>query len=595
MEGTQVAPSPSEPVACFPIPQVANVTAGTSPGRTLLQRVRALNGKPIYPWRRVPNYVWCTLFTAMGGFCFGFDTGSIGPITVMSQFEHQFFNDQKIDPMLQGLIVSSILLTASLASLLSGPLSNKISRIRTISLGAVVFAAGCAIACSAGSLAQLFVGRCIAGTGEGVYLSAITVYTIEIAPASARGRLGSALQVLITIGLATGYLVCYGTSQLTSSLSWRFPFGIQAIVSVVLGAGCPLLPHSPRWLHHVGRHDEARAAWERLGVAAADVEKTEQAAQREAAERGSFWTEVGQMWKKGVRGRTFLGVFLQAMQQASGIDGVLYYAPVLFTNVGLSSSTSFAASGVSGILIVIATIASQRFTDTWGRRPSMIGGGFLIALSMLTIGTLYASKATDYQAGRWAVIVLIYIFVIGFNSTWAICIRIICVEIQPPRTRAAVSSLGQCANWAVNWIIALTTPLFLAKSSSGPYFLFGTCSLLTAFVCIAYQPETRGSSLEEVDENFSQSPWQSLLPNNVLSRLSSVTPTRSRATSDALPPPPLEDVEEEEVEIEMDVIHLPEVAFGGPWHYAHRLTDTRLAGLLQVQMPQEETIEYPLY
>lgn len=241
----------------------------------------------------------------------------------------------------------------------------------------------------------------------------------------------------------------------------------------------------------------------------------------------------------------------------------------------------------------------------------MIGGGFLIALSMLTIGTLYASKATDYQAGRWAVIVLIYIFVIGFNSTWAICIRIICVEIQPPRTRAAVSSLGQCANWvrhlfqsvhmdahlpqAVNWIIALTTPLFLAKSSSGPYFLFGTCSLLTAFVCIAYQPETRGSSLEEVDENFSQSPWQSLLPNNVLSRLSSISPTRSRATSDALPPPPPEDVEEQEEEIEMDVIHLPEVAFGGPWHYAHRLTDTRLAGLLQVQMPQEETIEYPLY
>ena len=157
---------------------------------------------------------------------------------------------------------------------------------------------------------------------------------------------------------------------------------MQAIVSVVVGAGCPFLPHSPRWLHHVGRHDEARAAWERLGVAGADVEKTEQVAQREAAEQGSFWTEVGQMWKKGVRGRTFLGVFLQAMQQASGIDGVLYvsntptlygsatnlvhqYAPVLFTNAGLSSSTSsFVASGVSGILIVIVTLASQFFTDT---------------------------------------------------------------------------------------------------------------------------------------------------------------------------------------------------------------------------------------
>lgn len=99
---------------------------------------------------------------------------------------------------------------------------------------------------------------------------------------------------------------------------------MQAAVAIILGAGCPFLPHSPRWLHHVGRHAEARATWEKLGVSAVDVEKTEEAAQREVVQRGSFLTEAAQMWKKGVRGRTALGVFLSAMQQASGIDGVLY-------------------------------------------------------------------------------------------------------------------------------------------------------------------------------------------------------------------------------------------------------------------------------
>ena len=74
----------------------------------------------------------------------------------------------------------------------------------------------------------------------------------------------------------------------------------------------------------MGRHDEARVAWEKLGVAAADVEKTEQVAQRQEVQRGNFWTEAAQMWKKGVRSRTAFGVFLSAMQQASGIDGVLY-------------------------------------------------------------------------------------------------------------------------------------------------------------------------------------------------------------------------------------------------------------------------------
>lgn len=103
-------------------------------------------------------------------------------------------------------------------------------------------------------------------------------------------------------------------------------------MSIILAAGCPFLPHSPRWLHHVGRHGEARAAWERLGVSAADVEKTEQVAQREEVPRQGFWKETKQMWQQGIRMRTFLGVFLSAMQQASGIDGVLYVS--LFPRLG---------------------------------------------------------------------------------------------------------------------------------------------------------------------------------------------------------------------------------------------------------------------
>ncbi len=99
---------------------------------------------------------------------------------------------------------------------------------------------------------------------------------------------------------------------------------MQAVGAVIFAAGCPFLPHSPRWLHIVGRHDEARAAWEKLGVSTADIEKTEAAAQREQVQQGSFGVELKQMWMKGVRGRTALGVFLCAMQQLSGIDGVLY-------------------------------------------------------------------------------------------------------------------------------------------------------------------------------------------------------------------------------------------------------------------------------
>ena len=140
--------------------------------------------------------------------------------------------------------------------------------------------------------------------------------------------------------------------------------------------------------------------------------------------------------------------FTLTMCQACGIDGVLYYAPVLFKQAGLSSNTaSFLASGVSGLINIALTIFTQMFTDNWGRRPSMINGGVVIAGSMLTIGTLYASGATEQAAGRWAVIVLLYVFLVAFSMSWAVVNRIYCSEIQPMATRAAATALGQCANW----------------------------------------------------------------------------------------------------------------------------------------------------
>ena len=130
---------------------------------------------------------------------------------------------------------------------------------------------------------------------------------------------------------------------------------------------------------------------------------------------------------------------------------------------------------------------------------------------MLTIGSIYASSGHTSQAGRWAVIILIYLFVIAFSMSWAIVIRTCASEIQPPRTRAAATSLGQAANWVVNWVVAFTTPLFLAQSTSGPYFLFGACSAVTVVVAAAFVPESKGVSLEALDDIFTMSPWRGMV------------------------------------------------------------------------------------
>jgi hypothetical protein len=123
---------------------------------------------------------------------------------------------------------------------------------------------------------------------------------------------------------------------------------------------------------------------------------------------------------------------------------------------------------------------------------------------MLIIGSLYAAGAVhaDHGAARWVVIILIYLFALAFSGTWGVCFRVYVSEIQSPKTRAGAASLALSANWVVNWIIAFTTPIFLARSTYGVYFFFGGCTAVTVAVCAVAMPETRGKSLEDIDESF---------------------------------------------------------------------------------------------
>ncbi|KAJ7682083.1 general substrate transporter [Mycena polygramma] len=455
---------------------------------------------------RPPPYVWPTLFTAFGGFLWGYDTGSIGPVIVMPQFEDQFGS---ISPTVQGLLVSCMIATAALSAVFSGALSDRISRTYTISLGAFVYSVGCAVACSAHALPQLFVGRSIAGFGEGIFISSITVYVMEISPANQRGRTMTTVQLFNTVGIASGYFTCFGSVKSPGSFSWRLPLGLQAVVALVLAIGTPFFPHSPHWLLSIDRPVAAETATRKLGLQISQIRKEDEESARRPATQ-SFKDQAKELWAKDVRFRTSFALFLMGMQQACGIDAVLYYAPTLFQQAGLSSaSASFLASGVSGIVMVVLTAVVQPFQDKWSRRTQMISGGSIIAGSMLLMGALYASDAAQTQAGERTLIALIYIFIAAFIATWAVVIRMIASEMQPKRTRAAASSLAQCFGWAVNWVIAFSTPLFLHRSKSGPYFLFGSFALLTVLVCAVFQPETKGISLDVLDQGFQDTKLQS--------------------------------------------------------------------------------------
>ncbi|KAH8691628.1 general substrate transporter [Talaromyces proteolyticus] len=492
-----------------------------------------------------PRYVLASMLCSFGGFLFGFDTGIIGPVTVMSSFLSRF---GPLSSTVHGLVVSAILIPAAFSSCFAGRVADFLGRPRGISIGVFIFGLGTALEASAVNLAMFIIGRCIEGIGEGLYLGTLLVYICEISPPSKRGPLSTGPQLFITFGLVIGFFTCYGTTKVDSSLSWRLPFILLASLSFVFSTASLLwLTESPRWLTLHGNSVEASTTWDLLGVGHAEREKVEAEQMREMIVEGSgdidgpSSTEdvtnvtrvhtrqqprhkgsFRELFAHDVRGRTALALFMMGMQQLSGIDGVLYYAPLLFQQAGLTSSeSSFLASGVSALAIFGVTIPALIWADRWGRRHSTIFGGIGLTVVMFLVGGLYAGNAVHANSGtgRWIVIVSIYIFAVIYSLSWGVGIKIYAAEIQPQRTRAVATSLAHGSNWAANFLVALTTPILLARSSFGIYFLFGGCALITTVICALSMPETKGRSLEEIDEVFKSKKFGSKRWNQAIRKL----------------------------------------------------------------------------
>ncbi|KAK7413502.1 hypothetical protein QQX98_007650 [Neonectria punicea] len=452
-------------------------------------------------FQKPPRYVVASYLCSLGGFLIGIDTGIIGPVTVMDKFTDPFGHPS---PAIHGLVVSSILVSAAVTSFLAGHVADILGRPTGIAIGAMTFALGAAIEASAVHLGMFVAGRVVAGMGEGLTNGIMVVYICEISPARHRGPLTTGPQLLTCFGLMIGFFTCYGTARIESDFCWRLPFVLLAAYSVVFSiVAYVLLPTSPRWLLERGNPtSEVAAAWVSLGILAADQEDMpDEHFQAEEIKTSSNMMDV---FLPEARPRFFIAVFLLAMQQLCGIDGVLYYAPLLFKQAGIGlEGDTFLVSGVLAIVIFSVSVPGTIWADGWGRRRNTIFGGLGMAGSMFIIGGLYAADAVHADgAGRWVVVVTIYFFTVVYCVSWGIVLKIYAAEIQPQRTRASATSIAHGANWLTNFLVALVTPALLAKSSFGAYFLFGGCTFLTAVVCWLFMPETRGRTLAEIQRAF---------------------------------------------------------------------------------------------
>ena len=431
------------------------------------------------------------LIGALGGMLFGYDTGAIsGAILYLKQ---QF----ALTSTQQEVVTSIALAGAALGAVLGGPLADRYGRRGVIIANAAMFIVGSLATAFAQNVPWLIGGRLFIGAAIGIASFVAPLYLSEIAPAKIRGALVSLNQVALTTGILISYLVDYAFAR---PGGWHWMFGLGVVPALVLGIGILLIPASPRWLVMRGRVDDARRALQRIrgGRAAIDDELAD--IRKSLATQGQ--AGFAMLLRPQLRMPLIVGIALAALQQVTGINTVIYYAPTIFQFAGFGSANAaiFATVGV-GVVNVLATLVAVWLIDRVGRRPLLLVGeaGMMVSLVALGIGFFFRGNAATGWITTAGLMTYVGFFAIGLGPVFWLLIA----EIYPLRVRGRAMSVATFVNWITNLLVALTfLSLVDALGKSLTFWLYAVLTLCALIFTFALVPETKGHTLEEIEAHW---------------------------------------------------------------------------------------------
>ncbi|GKT83698.1 general substrate transporter [Colletotrichum tofieldiae] len=426
-------------------------------------------------------------------------------------------------------------------ALVNGPIADGLSRRWTILLANVIFLIGSIIQAASVNVPMIFVGRFIAGVSIGQLSMVVPLYLSELAPPNLRGSLVALQQLGITVGIMVAFWLDYGTQHIggtgdgQSPAAWRLPLALQCVPSMILAGGTLFLPYTPRWLLMKGqtfllysgnhREEEAlttlvrirrvpqtdpRLKLELLEIKVAARFDNETTAEMYPGINSKFQLTV-QRYKslfvvRHLNRRLLIACLLQIIQQFTGINAIIYYAPRIFQNIGLSgNSVDLLATGVVGVINFFSTIPAIMFMDRWGRKKVLLIGGIGMGVSQLIVGTLYAVYRDSWDSNKsagWAAAFFVWAYIANFAFSIGCVNWIIPSEIFPPGVRSQAVGLAIGTNWLSNFIVALITPRMLEAITFGTfYFFLAFCIVLIVWVFF-FVLETKGVRIEEMDKLF---------------------------------------------------------------------------------------------
>lgn len=428
---------------------------------------------------------------ALAGLLFGFDTGIISGALLFIQ------KDFVISTGMKELIVSSVLFGAMFGSLFSGYLTDHFGRRRLMLIVSGFFIIGTLIAAYANQVSSIIGGRLFIGLAIGIGSYTAPLYIAEVSPFKVRGALVSLNQLAITIGILSSYIINYTFTQFDGS--WRWMFGIGVIPAILLSMGMTLLPESPRWLIKQNKLNQAKKTLQQLRNCV-DVTSEIEDIQNSLRTKETRFKEIFSPW---IRPVLFLGAALGFIQQVSGINTIIYYAPTIFNLAGFhNNETSILATIGIGIVNVLSTIFAIFLLDRLGRRPLLLSGllGMCTCLTGLSVAFYLG---TDVSTLRWIALICTFLYIVCFAFSLGAILWLVVSEIFPLEIRATAMSVAVFSCWFWNFVVSSTFLTLLdALGPSKTFFVYGIMCIISFIFCFYKVPETNGITLEKIEENI---------------------------------------------------------------------------------------------
>ncbi|KAH7652947.1 Sugar/inositol transporter protein [Dioscorea alata] len=457
------------------------------------------------------------IVAATGGLIFGYDIGISGGVTSMDSFLKKFFPKVfrqeeaeksanqycEFDSPLLQTFTSSLYLAALVSSFFASTVTRKCGRKISMLGGGITFLIGAIVNGFAKNVAMLIIGRILLGFGVGFANQSVPLYLSEMAPAKLRGMLNVAFQLMITIGILAANLINYGTAQIKDGSGWRISLGLAAVPAIIISLGSLLLPDTPNSLIERGHAAKARSMLKKIrGIDDIEDEYNDLVAASEESKLVEHpWSNI---FQRKYRPQLTMAFAIPFFQQITGINVIMFYAPVLFKTIGLGDKASLMSSVISGLVNVVATFVSIFSVDKVGRRALFLEGGVQMFICQILIGGLIYKEfgltgTGDFSKGiATLVLILVCVYVAGFAWSWGPLGWLVPSEIFPLEIRSAGQSITVAVNMLFTFVIGQAFLSMLCHLKFGLFFFFaGWVVIMTIFIYY-FLPETKNVPIEEM-------------------------------------------------------------------------------------------------